>query len=75
MLPDSTRRKDAEISRQQLEWDRSSEVRRDKDTSSVNPHSIVAVDRVVNGRAAGWDEGVMDMTLGEKSILTISRYV
>ena len=22
----------------------------------------------------GWDEGVMDMTLGEKCILTISRY-
>ena len=30
---------------------------------------------VVNGRAAGWDEGVMDMSLGEKSILTITRYV
>ena len=25
--------------------------------------------------AIGWDEGVITMTLGEKSVLTISRYV
>jgi len=39
--------------------------------STCPEHSLWSV---VNGRTAGWDEGVMEMSLGEKSILTITRY-
>lgn len=63
---DSIRPKVAEISRQLSAWERSSEV--------YDIIIMAGTHKAIN-LPQGWDEGVMEMSLGERSILTITGYV
>ena len=62
-IPGSTLPRAVEILKQLLEWEKSSKV------CQIPMHYVTTTKA---DYAAGWDEGVVEMTLGEKSILTIS---